>query len=329
EVAMATSQADAETDEVAMATSQADAETDEVAMATPLTASSWDGNSSLFLVYDLSDGEPGSGLLLGEIKDFQITGFDRNKIFVDGKSLSEGAPKWPSGIVDGRNGWVAESDYSVPGQVLHLYHHKTGKYGGRARITSTSYRMEGSSGVDFLYAKLERIGPSIEAGPYYAISGFIDMNPRNVKTKVKIKKSNRHNCLKADNYFEENENQGCLPDRRVTLTADFDNDGVEEQFIWDTAKANRTEENYLLKTLIHVMRGKTRLTSTVFWSDYDFLASMYPNRPIHDPILLDINGDGVYELILQASKCRAAYVEIYHWVDGAFVKTGALYDGGD
>ncbi|MCL2326600.1 MAG: hypothetical protein FWC40_08930 [Proteobacteria bacterium] len=296
------------------------------AAATP-AASSWDGNSSLFIVGIGDDGEHGGGLLLGEIKHFRVTGFDRNQILVDGKPPGEDGPDQPG---DEWGRWAAESAYAVPGQVLHLYHHKTGKHSGSATIHSVRYGFGELSGSHYLNIAVEPMG-SVEPGQYYAISGLIHMNPRDVKTDVEIQAAEGQDCE--------------YPHRRVVLTVDFDNDGAEEQIVWDITEVRRANDNEAAAMdndgyengdtgveggLIHIMRGETRLTSTEFWYDYDHAnCAEYAYTYPYDPILLDISGDGIYELILSGGESHNSYLNIKHWVNGAFVETGAGYYFGD
>jgi len=77
------------------------------------------------------------------------------------------------------------------------------------------------------------------------------------------------------------------------------------------------------------MRGTTRLCTVNFWYDHDFanpeaFACTIPS----DPMLLDIDGDGVYELALRATG-HNSYINIYALQNDEYVRTGAGYYSGD
>ena len=259
----------------------------------------WDGNSPLFYVW--WDGTGWRGRLIGEIKDEQIRGFDSAGVYIDGKPLNDEIRNALPHHADGSPAYKTETAYAALGQAFQLYDATNGRYAGNCKLTSMQYSFEGSSGSDVLEGKFAFVDASLDSA-YFAIAGTLDMRPREV----------------AEAGVEGGYGQYYV------LTADVDNDGAEETISWDMSTPDGQEEH-----TIFVLRGSTRLSTVRFWYDYDF------SRPEEfaytvplNPSLLDINGDGAYELVLQA-KGHNSYVRVYAWENDEYKYTGAGYYSGD
>ncbi|MCL1795864.1 MAG: hypothetical protein FWG37_03120, partial [Clostridia bacterium] len=168
----------------------------------------WAGNSPLFYVQEYDGGL--RGRLLGEINDYQIRGFDPALISIDGNPLSDEVRAGLQYDTDGSPAYAASSMYAPIGQEFQLYDLASGRLAGNCRLVSAQYFYEGASGSDTLEAGFEPPGLSESTG-YLAVTGIFDMQPRKV---------------------DEQPSEGG-DGRYHIMTADIDNDGMEEIISWD------------------------------------------------------------------------------------------------
>lgn len=269
--------------------------------AEPSASPSWDGNSPLGFVQQWLDGS-WHALLLGEIKNHAIQSFDPSNILIDGKPLSDEVRSSLRYNADGSPLYTTSLPYAEVGQLLQLYDMASGSHTGSGKLTSLDYIFEQSSGSDLVTAGID-LKETPGNSDYLAVSGTFNMRPREVKE------------LSVEG------GDGML----YVLQADIDGDGSLETVSWEKVSQGNDPNTHT----ISISRDNTLLCSLDFWYDYDFAnpddnAYSIPNPPA----LLDINGDGVYELILQTHGHNSS-VHIYAWENNAFHDTGVGYYSGD
>ena len=98
------------------------------------------------------------------------------------------------------------------------------------------------------------------------------------------------------------------------FTADIDNDGADETLRWEPAVSIPAKNAYdPPQHPINIARGEESLGHVNYVYDDDY------TQP--DAIaLMDIDGDGVFELIL-TTKGHNAYTKVYRWENGTFAET--------
>ena len=106
----------------------------------------------------------------------------------------------------------------------------------------------------------------------------------------------------------------------VIYELDIDGDDVIETLMWDRRAASAMDDEGVTHPLI-LSRGETRLQTLAFFYDDDYT---YPL----DPEFIDLDGDGVYELILSGHG-HNTYVSVYRFENDAFVETGIRFYSGD
>jgi len=285
---------------LAMACSPRAQSTSPIPESTSEAASPWDGNSPLFYVERFTDGW--RGRLIGEIKANQICDVDLAGILIDGKSLDSILDRHELPCDEyGRPTYSTDLTSPVTGQTFQLYDAASGSHAGSGTPMSVQYYYETSSGSDALVCDFDFDEAASDAS-YYAITGKIQMRPREIVVEAREGGDGRYTIIKAD----------------------IDNDGVEEVLSWDMSARDGGEDH-----TITVARESETLCTVNYWYDYDFsrpeeFAYTVPSGPV----LLDINGDGVYELVLQAHG-HNSYIAIFAWENEEYVRTGAGYYSGD
>ena len=260
----------------------------------------WDGNSPIY--YVSISNNAASGVLLGEIKDHKITGFDPMDIYVNGERLSDDVRYDLPYDEYGCPLYTTASKYAEIGKIYQLYSITDGLESGRCEAVSAQYFFYAASGSDVLQAEF-----TIPDEEYYfeclTISGTVDTRPRGVTER-----------------FDEGGGGYYI------IHADIEGDGIEETIRW-AMSANYDAER--LEHPIYVLRNSEIISEVTFWYDFDYSnPDEYAYTIPEDPSLLDINGDGVYELILRANG-HNSYIRIYAWENDAFIDTGARYYSGD
>lgn len=271
-----------------------------VSVSPPTAPEEINRSSPLFHIH--WDGESWRGRLIGEIKDNQICAFDSADITVDGKPVSDELRESLTYNADGVPAYTAALTYAEIGQVYQLYDAWSGAHAGTCQLTSMQYHFETANGNDMLECEFTSRDAYGESGWYYAMAGLVDMQPRIVHEEL----------------FEGGDGRYYL------LTADIDDDGADESLSWDMSTRDDFEAHK-----IFVTRGSERLCTVDFWYDYDFTRpeEFAYTTPLN-PMLLDLNGDGVYELILQTYG-HNSYLIVYTWENDEYIRTGAGYYSGD
>ncbi|MCL2326682.1 MAG: hypothetical protein FWC40_09345 [Proteobacteria bacterium] len=296
----------------------------------------WTGNS--ILIYD--------NTIMGEIKDFQFVPINLKRFSVNATVKTENGVirikrndlkplmKWrvfPSYLedIDDENIDIDDmlsvkvtSDYLKAGQELHFYKIPSGEYMGLGKVSSLEYFANCDS-IDLYRISFAPIDFSSTDKSFIALDGRINMNPRDIKKSVKHEKIN-------------DEESGVESIERTFLTADIDNDGIEERIVWTAVwgedcsgySAQESDEGSLYGGC-HQLRVE-RGDDVIFTLTSDDISRILGGdwSYINDIHLLDINGDGIYELILEWAVREifpSSGVSVLQWKDGKFHKTGVDY----
>ena len=182
------------------------------------------------------------------------------------------------------------------GSVISIIDIQTGTLAGTATIENCTYFYEESSGSEMLNVGCMLDLP-LAKGHYLGIAYNANVNPRPV-TKAQ---------------------SGSGEQAVVNIHVDIDGDGTEEALFWAMSGAGDSED--MTEHPIEIKRNEQTLSTVNFFYDND-----YTNPVI--PALLDINGDGVYELLL-AGEGHNEYMNVYLWENDAFVETELGFYSGD
>jgi hypothetical protein len=229
---------------------------------------------------------------IGQVNNGAFEALDPSKILLNGQPLSDDLrSKWSSQEAS----FEISTDIVSEGQLFQLYSGM--QHLGFARVLAFDYSHEEASGNDYISVTLE-LGQDLPAtsGLVFALAG--DQSVAAPLSPVKTRAENDHS---------------------IGYELDIDGDGTPVKIEWDR-DSFPLDEAGVLHPLV-VSRDNHTLQTIEFFYDNDY------TTPI-EPDFVDLNRDGMYELIL-AGTGHNTYVSVYQWEDDKFVETDARYYSGD
>jgi len=242
----------------------------------------------------LAAGEQVVAYYIGQVRLGAFTPMDAERIALGGKPLDDAL----------RCAWAEEpgsmeltTDLIAKGQLFQL----TGALGFGC-VLEVDYSYSAASGDDYLSVILE-LGQELPegGGVVLAVAGdeLFDFYPPGEMVVTDADSS--------DGGY-------------VVYQLDIDGDGIMETLFWDRRAASAMDEDGVMHPLI-LSRDGTQLQTLAFFYDNNYTSPL-------EPQFIDLDGDGVYELIL-AGTGHNTYVSIYRLANDAFVKMDAGYYCGD
>ena len=234
--------------------------------------------------------------LIGKVSGATLEAIDpATDVFIDGKALSMVERE---GLVyaDGKPSHKSECSFVENGAVFSLVDLETGKMAGNATVQGVSYFYEAVSGEDLVYVECT-LSAALPKGTYLAAAPDTNLKPRPVKAE---------GSEGGDGTY-------------FIIDVDIDGDGTEETLSWTVSMAGDPPET--IDHEIVILRGVERLSTLNFFYDNDYT---YPTNPA----FLDINGDGVFELLL-CGNGHNSYADVYVWENDSFAKTELGFYSGD
>ncbi len=246
------------------------------------------------ILYGFAFGESGTTKLeaygLGSMADGVIDGLNTDRIYVDGAPIDDDIRMRTEPDTA-----VVTADGLSVGQTVYAYDLAHPQQAEPCVVTGLDFWVEGASGEDMFQTTL-KTSASLVDGAYLVLPVERLLYPRPIKTTFDV-------------------GEGTL----YIAEVDFDGDGTVETLRWDSREDLPDGDG--TQHPIHIMRGDTELGVLSFFYDFEY------TNP-ENPALVDLNGDGVYELVLSGNG-HNVYCYIYTWQDDGFRPTQARYYSGD